>query len=122
MEYMFYLFSNNKLKYCWELEHRPDVFVDDFIFPTIHCLERKKYIFEKNSKFLDTLSKYKLHDKFKVFFVVINNLFDKALYIDVEDIIPFLDNKYKENISNTSDPEYVYNVPRKYFCFKKLRL
>ena len=101
--------ENNEVRYCWEVEVRYGNWQYDTDFPyrDINCIERKDYQWRKDTEFVNKIP-YKLADNCVVYYVQLNKLCTRAVFIKDEVIlsyplIPWANRK--------ASNEYVRQVP-----------
>jgi len=99
----------NKAIHCWEIEVRYGNWKGDVKFPfdKINCIERKDYQWRKEDEFVQKIP-HPLNNNYKVTYVQLNNLCNRAVMIDSDVILNFPLVPWS---NRKSTGEYVRQVP-----------
>lgn len=94
---------------AWEIEVRGGNWKGDIMFPfsEINCIERKDYLWKKDERFLKHIP-FKVADDCKVFYVQLNDLCTRAVFIPGEVVLQY---NLKPWSNRKASGEYVRQVP-----------
>lgn len=95
--------KDNIIIAAFEVEMRSNIWKGDkdFPFKEIKCLERKEYQWRKSEEFLKKLPKeYIVSENLKTYYMQINNLGNRAVIINGQDIFKYPLKHWKTNFQN----------------------